>query len=182
MRSYEFTFVASGVDPEDAELEDRFFEAGCDDATLAFMKGLLTVNFSREADTYIHAVVSAYHDVLRAGGRVERFEPDFLVSASEIAERSALTRQAVSNYAKGIRGEGFPAPVARIMSESPLWDWVDVSGWLFRKNLIGREAVVDARISRAMNWFVQSKEKLVGAEKRLTDFLLTAASAENAPA
>ena len=77
MRSYEFTFIASGVDPEAEDLEDRFFEAGCDDATLAFMKGLLAVNFCREADSYVHAVVSGYHSVVAAGAVVERFEPDF---------------------------------------------------------------------------------------------------------
>lgn len=182
MRSHEFTFIASGVDPEAADLEDRFFEAGCDDATLGFMKGLLAVNFCREADTYVHAVVSAYHNVLATGATIERFEPDFLVSASEIAERSHLTRQAVSNYTKGIRGEEFPAPVARIMSDSPLWDWVDVSSWLFKRRLVTRETVVDARVSRTMNWFVQSKEKLAGVEKLLAGFLMTAADFAGPPA
>jgi len=171
MRSYEFTFIASGVDPESPDLEEKFFEAGCDDATLAFMKGLLAVNFDRDADTYAHAVVSAYHSVQAAGAKIERFEPDFLVNASEIAERSHQTRQAISNYTKGIRGEGFPSPIVRIMSESPLWDWVEVSGWLYKKEIVSREQVVDARVARMMNWFVQSKDRIAGIEKRLAGFL-----------
>lgn len=173
MQSYEFTFIASGVDPESSGLEDRFYEAGCDDATLSFMKGLLAVNFDREAETYVHAVVSAYHSVVKAGVTVERFEPDFLVSASEIATRSNQTRQAISNYTKGLRGEKFPAPIARISSESPLWDWVEVSSWLFKKELVSRKQAVDARVARTMNIVVQSREQFPDSEKRLVAMLNT---------
>ena len=170
MRSYEFTFIASGVDPESSDFEAKFFEAGCDDATLAFMKGLLAITFDREAEGYVHAVVSAYRDVLKTGVTVERFEPDYLVSAAEIAERATLTRSAVSNYTRGLRGD-FPPPIAPIMSDSPLWDWVDVSGWLHKRNMIGREAVVDARIARTLNVFVQSKSPVHDIEKRFSGFL-----------
>lgn len=170
MRSYEFTFIASGVDPESPDLEEKFFEAGCDDATLAFMKSLLAITFDRAAESYVHAVVSAFRDVLKTGVTVERFEPDFLVSAAEIAERSELTRSAVSNYTRGLRGD-FPPPKARIMSESPLWDWVDVSSWLFKKGLLTREAVVDARVGRTINFVVQAKSPVHDIEKRFAGFL-----------
>ena len=175
MNSYEFTFITSGIDPESPGFEDRFFESGCDDATLAFVKGLLAVNFNREAETYVHAVVSAYHSVKSVGVSIERFEPDFLVSAAEISARAAITRQRISNYTQGLRSDGFPAPVARIMSESPLWDWVDVSSWLFKKDIVSREHVVAARIDRTMNKVVQSKTMLAGIEKRLGFFLLSSA-------
>ena len=46
--------------------------------------------------------------MLRAGAKVERIEPDHLVSLSEIAERSGLTRQAISLYTRAERGENFP--------------------------------------------------------------------------
>jgi hypothetical protein len=156
MRSYEFTFIASGVDPEAADLEDKFFLAGCDDATLAFMRGRLAVCFAREAENYSHAVVTAYRDVLRAGASVERFEPDFLVNANEIADRAGLTRAAISLYSKGARGEGFPSPYAKVTSDSPLWDWVQVSGWLYRNGKLPVEAVINARIDRAVNRFVSN--------------------------
>jgi hypothetical protein len=35
MKKYEFTIIASGLDADAANFEDRFFEAGCDDATIA---------------------------------------------------------------------------------------------------------------------------------------------------
>ena len=76
MRSYEFTFIASGIDPESDSFEDRFFEAGCDDATLSFMKGLLAISFNREAAGYTHAVVSALRDIRKTGVTIERLDPD----------------------------------------------------------------------------------------------------------
>lgn len=156
MRTYDFTFIASGIDPDSQDIADRFFEAGCDDATIAFMRGRFAVCFAREADSYAHAVVSGYRDVLRAGASIERFEPDFLVNANEIAERSGLTRAAISLYAKGARGEEFPAPYAKVTSDSPLWDWVAVSGWLHKRGKLPIELVVNARIDRAVNRFVTS--------------------------
>lgn len=171
MRSYEFTFILSGIDPEAKDIEEKFFDAGCCDATLVFMKGLLAVSFDREAEAYVHAVVSAYRDVLKTGATVERFEPDFLVSAAEIAERSELTRAAVSNYTRGLRKEDFPAPVARIMSDSPLWDWVEVSSWLHKKGRVSRDVVVDARIGRTINIVCQSNNPVHDIEKRFVGLL-----------
>lgn len=40
---------------------------------------------------------------------IERLEPDVWVSQSEIAASANLTRSAISNYASGERGAGFPA-------------------------------------------------------------------------
>lgn len=168
MKAFEFTFITSGFDPESENFEDTFFNAGCDDATLVFMKGCLAICFSREDRSFSKAVVSAYRDVLKTGARIERFEPDYLVSSNEIAARSGLTRQAISNYANGARGSSFPRPVTRIMSESPLWDWVEVSSWLYDNKKIDLDVVIDARISRHVNVFINAVNSHVGAaEKRL---------------
>jgi hypothetical protein len=64
MKAYEFTIIASGMHPEQAEFEDRFFEAGCDDATIAFQNGAIVLDFSREASSFAQAVASAQEDVL----------------------------------------------------------------------------------------------------------------------
>lgn len=76
MSEFSFSFVVSGVDTSNDEFVSTFYEAGCDDATLAVMKGFLVVSFDREAEDYVHAVVSAYSNVVAAGGTIERFEPD----------------------------------------------------------------------------------------------------------
>src|SRR3546814_3181104 len=59
MKLHEFTLIASGLDPEAEDFEDRF-ETGCDDATLSFQKGVIILEFSREAVSFSKAVASAW--------------------------------------------------------------------------------------------------------------------------
>ena len=76
---------------------------------------------------------------------------------SDIANRSGLSRAAISLYCKGERSEGFPAPVVRVTSESPLWDWVDVSCWMLAHSRVTASDVVQARIVKEANLVAQSK-------------------------
>jgi len=151
MKTHEFTIIATGLDPHEDGFEDRFFEAGCDDATLSFQRGLIIAEFAREAPTLSRAILTAMEGVRAAGASVERIEPDYLVSLSEIAERCQLSKQAISLYAKGERGIGFPPPSAKVMSGHPLWDWCAVAAWLHDKALLDREAAVAARIIKEVN-------------------------------
>src|SRR6266851_551606 len=111
METFEFTIIASGIDPEAENFEDAFIEAGCDDATIAFQRGMLILDFARESKSFIHALVSAVRDVGNAGARIERIEPDPLVSLTDIAKRTGLSKAAISHYALGHRAVGFPSPV-----------------------------------------------------------------------
>jgi len=174
MTKYEFTFVASGVDPEADDFEDRFYEAGCDDATLALIKGCVVACFVRDAEDYTHAVHSSYCDVLRAGAKIERFEPDYLVSANDIANRSNMTRSAISLFAKQERGEGFPVPIVRVTTDSPLWDWVEVSHWLHQRGRLEPSVVAHAKIGRAVNRFVFNNDAVTGSEKIFMDSIAKA--------
>ncbi len=158
MKTHEFTIIASGLDPQADDFEDRFYEAGCDDATISFQKGAIILEFAREAPTFAKALVSAFADVQRAGAKVERIEPDNLVSLSDIAARTGLSRAAISLYGKGERGQGFPAPVARVTSESPLWDWVDVSSWMVQQGKLPADNVTVARIVREANLVAQLRD------------------------
>lgn len=148
MKTHEFAIIASGLDPEAEDFEDKFFEAGCDDATISFQKGAIILEFARQAKTFSRALISAFSDVQKAGAKVERFEPDYLVSLSDIAARSGLSRAAISLYCQGKRASGFPAPVARVTSESPLWDWVDVSRWMHKQSKVAEDVVLQARMIR----------------------------------
>jgi len=158
MKTHEFTIVASGLDSEADDFEDRFYEAGCDDATISFQKGVIILEFAREAPTFANALISAFADVQQAGARVERIEPDYLVSLSDIAARAGLTRAAISLYGKGKRAQGFPAPVARVTSESPLWDWVDVAHWLVQHGKLSSSDVLEARMVKEANLVAQSHD------------------------
>ena len=101
MTNFEFSIIASGLDPEADDFEDRFYEAGCDDATIGFQKGAIVLDFDREARTLISAMVSAIRDVRRAGAQVNHVEPDYLVNANEIGRRSGHSKAAVSLVRKG---------------------------------------------------------------------------------
>lgn len=157
MKTFEFTIIASGFDP-DGNYEDALFEAGCDDATLSLQKGVLIAEFDREAVSFSRAVVTACQNVASAGLTVERVEPDHLVSLSEIAERSNLSRQAISLYVKGERASGFPHPAVKVTSKHPLWDWGEVADWLFKKNYIDRETVIQAKIVKEANIHIASSD------------------------
>lgn len=151
MKRHEFSIIASGLDPSQDNALDRFYEAGCDDATIAFQKGHIIADFARAAATFEDAIASAIRDVTKAGAKVERIEPDPLVSLSDMAARAGLTRAALTNYFKGLRAEAFPPPVARVTTESPLWDWATVARWMYAHKKLSREEAVAAEIVREAN-------------------------------
>lgn len=151
MKTHALTIIASGLNPDDLSYANRFYEAGCSDATISLQKALFVLEFDREAESFQKALVSAIHDVKKAGANIERVEPDHLVSASDIAERSGLTRSAVSLFAAGKRGSDFPAPIARVTSESPLWDWAMVANWMFENGKISEEVAIEATSIRTAN-------------------------------
>jgi hypothetical protein len=107
MATFEFTVIASGLDPQATDFESRFYEGRCDDATVSFQNGHIILDFAREAKSISEAIVTAVADASEAGATVERVEPDPLVSLSDMAFRSGMTRAAMSNYYKGLRQEGF---------------------------------------------------------------------------
>lgn len=157
MKTFEFAIIASGYDPE-GDYETPLFEAGCDDATVSVQKGLLIIEFDREAVSFSRAVASACQNVKAAGFCIERVEPDHLVTLAEIADRAKLSRQAVTLYAKGERGSGFPAPAIKVTSKHPLWDWGEVAGWLQRRGHVSLNAVVEARIVKETNAYLAATE------------------------
>ena len=147
MKMHEFCIIASGLDPEAEDFERRFFDAGCDDATVSFQNGHIIVDFTREAQSLEDAIASAIEAVRKAGAKVMRVEPDPLVSLSDMAARAGMSRAAMSHYFKGTRAKDFPVPIAKVTSESPLWDWATVARWMFKNNKLDRETAIEARSS-----------------------------------
>lgn len=161
MKMFEFSVIATGPDPREDDFEARFYDNGCDDALVSFQNGHTIIDFAREAETFDAAVVSALQNVASSGARIDRVEPDPLVSLADIAKRSNLTRAAITNYHKGHRGEAFPAPIARVTSESPLWDWASVAFWLARNRRLSVDAAVQAEVVRQANQAVAAGETLI---------------------
>ncbi|TNE42086.1 MAG: hypothetical protein EP348_00335 [Alphaproteobacteria bacterium] len=154
VKLYEFAIIASGQDIEDEAFTDAVFEVGCDDATLSFQKGVIVVEFARESTSFAQAIWSACAQLQKTGLKIERIEPDYLVSLSEIADRSNLSRQAISLYIRGERQQGFPNPTAKVTSKHPLWDWPQVADWLFRHSGLDKDSVVQARVVKEANLLI----------------------------
>lgn len=169
MRTFEFTIIATGLDPEAEDFESRFYDGDCDDSAVAFQKGHILVDFAREATSLAEAIESAVRDVRATGATVERVEPDPLVSLRDIASRAEMSAGAVSNYYKGERLAGFPPAKLRVTSPSPLWDWAEVAGWLFKHGRIDRKIAVEAATVSAANDALECEDFSTSLHERLHD-------------
>ncbi len=129
MDTHTHTFRIVVTDPIDVEGANRLFEAGVDDGAPESGQRGHSIGFDREAASFRDAVLSAIEEVESAQFDVLRVEPDELVSAADIAERTGRSRQSVSSLINGTRGPGdWPLAVAGNV-RSPLWRWNDVAAW-----------------------------------------------------
>lgn len=76
MKTNYFLILASGPDYDADETYDAFYEAGCDDATVAWQEETFKLYFHRDAASFGEALLTAYRDVVKAGVTVTRFEAD----------------------------------------------------------------------------------------------------------
>lgn len=127
METYTFRLVVTDrIDDEDA---NRLFEAGVEDGFPGSGPEGHSIGFDRESHSLEAAVMSAIDEVELADFEVLRVEPDELVSAADIAERTGRSRQSISSLFSGVRGPGgWPRPVAGNV-RSPLWRWSDIATW-----------------------------------------------------
>lgn len=132
MKLHNFTLVLEGPNIMDERTLNALFAAGCDDATFGSRDGLLLAEFDREAASFSTAVATAIKQVESAVPdlSVRRIEPDDLVTASIIAERTKRTRESIRLLVAGERGPGrFPAPIFTLENATRLWRWCDVAEW-----------------------------------------------------
>jgi hypothetical protein len=62
--------------------------------------------------------------------RAIRVEPEDLVTAADIAERTGRSRESVRLLIAGERGPGgFPPPISHLKSRGRIWKWTDVARW-----------------------------------------------------
>ena len=151
-REYDFTLVLKGVAELTTDLEDKVFEAGCDDATIGMRSGRVFLTFARSAASMKDAIVGAICDVKKAGFNVARVAGYELTTQSEIARKTQRSRQQVHQWTTGERGPGgFPPPVCQITDGHPLWRWCDVASWLYQNNMVKHEVLVEAEEAEAVN-------------------------------
>ena len=134
MGRYTFTLVLEGVHELTNEFEDAVFETYQGDAGLGVADGIAVLDFlERDANSAQEAILSAVEAIEKAGigARVIRVEPDDLVTAAEIADRTGRTRESIRLLAAGKRGPGgFPSPVRGTSTKARLWRWIDVLAWM----------------------------------------------------
>ncbi|MCH7799622.1 MAG: hypothetical protein IID28_14440 [Planctomycetes bacterium] len=152
---YDFTLLLDeGISDVNQSVEDALFEAGCDDATISVRFGRVFLNFSRSAQSFRHAIISAICNVRDAkiGASVFRVDACDLVTQAEIARRMDRTRQLVNLYISGARGPGsFPPPACNIADGQPLWFWCEVAQWLWQNSLIKEEVLQRAQEVTVIN-------------------------------
>ena len=97
-----------GLDHKAEDFEDRFFEAGCDDATIAAQKGVIVLGFEREARNFAHAL--ALRDSRCSAGRRNgrRSRAHELVSISDIANDPA-SRELRYRFSRTATADRLPA-------------------------------------------------------------------------
>jgi predicted DNA-binding transcriptional regulator AlpA len=163
MPEHNFELAISGALTDDRL--DALVDAGCDDATFSTKGDLTFANFTREAPTMLDAIVSAIAAVESVDGlEVLRVDPDELVWASEIAERTGRSRQSVDQLIKGQRGPGgFPSPASHA-TRNPLWRWSEVEAWFAAYE--GRQPDTERSIVLgAINGALQARHSLRGAHE-----------------
>ena len=81
----------------------------------------------------------------------------------------------MTHYFKGLRAKAFPAPVAKVTSDSPLWDWATVARWMFQNKKLSREAALAAEIVRQANEAVAQGDVHIGQrlKKRAREYAAT---------
>lgn len=154
MYTYWFDLEVSGPVTEDQveALGDALASVGGIDATVQADQRGGIVTFSREADSALHAVISAVKDVRAAGMKVTGAREDLVVT-EEIAARAKVTAAAARYWILGERGPGgFPAPRVRHHRNS-LYSWAEVSAWLATAKLgeVDHAAAETARACALVN-------------------------------
>jgi len=143
---FNFTLVVSGANEETDGLEDALFNAGCDDALIYFKNGVTYLEFDRTASDMKDAILSAISQVesTRLGIKVIRVEPDDLVNASEIARRTAKSREAIRKMIENsVAFHNFPAPILVQNDRSTLWSWFTVSEWMQKNHKLDNPLLVE---------------------------------------
>lgn len=149
---YDFALLISGVSELSSEIENKLFEAGCDDATLSIQYGGARLDFTRSAANLKDAILSAIRDVSKCGLVVLQVDESNLVTQAEIARRVGRSRSLIGQYISGQRGPGgFPPPVCHLGETMPLWRWCEVSYWLSQNDMIRPELLLEAETIAAIN-------------------------------
>jgi len=152
MNTYFFTLVLQNAGVQRANLEDLLFEAGCADALICSYNNTIYLEFDRTETSANKAISSAIYDITAAGLHIASIQEGGVASMAEIANRAGLTRAAINNYCKAVRGPGnFPEPLFGLTSGSPLYSWPDVAQWLHQHGKVSHNLVAVSQAAQQLS-------------------------------
>lgn len=130
MKEYEFTLKFKLLDDsqDPSVYIDSLYENSCDDALIAIgLKGRIALDFIREADSALDAIVSAIQDVKTAIPHAQLIEatPD-IVGATDIADLLGVSRQNIRQLTLNHKTT-FPTPIHE--GKLTLWHLSSVLNW-----------------------------------------------------
>jgi hypothetical protein len=145
---YDLTFV---IEPIDDAAIDRLAAEGID---WSQMGRLQFAHVDETGESLMGSVQSAVNCLWSLGVRPTRLRLD-LVSSSEIASRTGVSRPAVTKWTRQIEGDP-PFPVEFDWSTTgPVWVWADVNGWLQQTERAGNDEGYSpslAEVEQADRW------------------------------
>ncbi|MGO9800788.1 MAG: DNA-binding protein [Candidatus Binatus sp.] len=169
---YEFTlkFAVPGTNAD--ELVDRLGVAGCTDALVGTgQPGRIALNFTREANSAMTAIVSALEDSRKAipEARLLEITPDF-VGLSDVAELVDVTRQ---NIRKLMLKHAATFPSAVHEGSSAVWHLFPVLRWLkdHAHYSVPQPLLDVAHIAMQINLVKESKQLERGVQREISELV-----------
>lgn len=161
-----FKLPEGGVDAD--ALVERLGEAGCDDAVVGIgQPGRIALDFTREAESARHAIISALEDVKRAipGAELIEVSPD-LSGLTDIAGLVGVTRQNMRKLMVS-HAKTFPAPVHE--GSLALWHLAPVLEWLSSRAgyAIEQHMIEIARVAMQVNVAKESSRLEAPVDERI---------------
>lgn len=158
MNEYSFTLKLDASPLSDEQIRSLYDVLP--EVTISERDGNAFIELDTDGRTFAHAVVEAIERIERvpAGVRVVALEPEELMFASEIAQRTGRSKEGVSLLIEGRRGPGaFPAPAHTLTGGQKLWRWADVEAW-FRSYEDGAEMERHDAVIAAINGILAARE------------------------
>lgn len=159
--AYEFTVHVAGLDIEDESKLSRLSDEQFTVVPFA-SDGLLMLAVETTAKSPDAALrdFKSFLNGRSPGIKIMRIDLD-LVSLSQIAERLAVSREAVRLWASGQRRQGFPGPFTSA-GQSLLWAWSEVFGWLTPEETSGDAHPLPLDLIERMNGsYAQERTKML---------------------
>lgn len=158
------------LDREVTEDEADALYGAFDDGSIVTGESGTTIEFTRDADSWVTAIVTAVNDIEGAvpGLRVTGVGQDDLVSALEIGQRTGRSREAVRLWAAGKRGPGgFPAAAWESPGGERFWHWREVARWAREQMNLAVETMPDE--IRMVDEVLKARQAMAEAQQILRD-------------